>query len=409
MGGPERRETTPPEAPSGPRRPAALPRAIWALGLTSMFMDVSSEMIHSLLPVFLVSVLGASAVTVGLIEGVAEATTSLTKIVSGTLSDRLGRRKRLAMLGYGMAAASKPFFALAGTAGWVLAARFADRVGKGIRGAPRDALVGDLAPPGRRGAAYGLRQSLDTVGAFLGPLLAIALMMASGDDFRLVFWAAVPPGGLAVLVLALGVEEKAASREAPAAPPRRARRARLGAAYWQVTAIASLFALARFSEAFLVLRASDAGLGTALVPLVLIVMNVVYALSAYPAGRLSDALGRWGLAAAGMAVLVLADLLLALASGLAGVMIGIALWGLHMGLSQGIFAALVADTAPPALRGTAFGVFNLATGLASLTASLGAGALWQGSGPAATFLAGAALAALAGLGIALLRAARSGA
>jgi MFS family permease len=267
-----------------------LPRGIWALGLVSMFMDISSEMIHSLLPVFLVTILGASAVTVGLIEGIGEATASISKLFSGWLSDRLGKRKALTVIGYGLGALSKPLFALAPTPSWVLVARFSDRIGKGIRGAPRDALVGDLAPAGLRGAAYGLRQSLDTVGAFAGPLLAMALMALFADDFRLVFWLAVVPGLIAVAILVLGVREPAQARPLAEArvPIRWSELGRLGRLFWGVVAVGAVLTLARFSEAFLILRAEDTGLSLALIPLVLVVMNVVYAASAYPMGALSD-------------------------------------------------------------------------------------------------------------------------
>ncbi|MFD0387633.1 MFS transporter [Tistrella bauzanensis] len=360
-----------------------------------MFMDISSEMIHSLLPVFLVTVLGASAVTVGLIEGIGEATASISKLFSGWLSDWLGKRKALTVIGYGLGALSKPLFALAPTPSWVLVARFSDRIGKGIRGAPRDALVGDLAPAGLRGAAYGLRQSLDTVGAFGGPLLAMALMALFADDFRLVFWLAVVPGLIAVAILVLGVREAAQARPLAEArvPIRWSELGRLGRLFWAVVAVGTVLTLARFSEAFLILRAEDAGLSLALIPLVLVVMNVVYAASAYPMGALSDRYDRRPVLAAGFVVLILADIVLAFALGIWGVMLGIGLWGLHMGMTQGLLAALVADTAPTDLRGTAFGLFNLASGVALLLASLIAGFLWELIGPSATFLTGAAFTA----------------
>jgi MFS family permease len=381
-----------------------VPAGIWAIGFVSMFMDISSEMIHSLLPVFLVTALGASVGLVGIIEGVGEATASISKLFSGWLSDRFGNRKMLAALGYGLGAISKPFFALAPTAGWVLAARFSDRVGKGVRGAPRDALVGDLAPPEHRGAAYGLRQTLDTIGSFAGPLLAMLFMALFHDDFRRVFWLAIGPGVLSVVVLLLFVKEpqqRAPARNAPF-PIRWSQLRLFGAAYWSVVAISALLTLARFSEAFLVLRAQNAGLTLALIPLVLVVMNVVYALSAYPMGVLSDRMSRTALLAAGFSVLLAADLVLAFASGIAAVMLGVALWGLHMGITQGLLATLVADTAPAELRGTAFGLFNFVGGIAVLLASVIAGALWTALGPAATFFAGAAF-TLAGSVALLLR------
>jgi MFS family permease len=379
-----------------------MPRGIWALGFVSLFMDVSSETIHALLPVFLVSVLGASVATVGWLEGIAEAIASMTKVFSGTLSDKLRKRKALAVAGYGLAAATKPLFALAPAVGWVFAARFLDRVGKGIRGAPRDALVADLVSPANRGAAYGLRQALDTVGAFAGPLLAIGLMAATGGSFRFVFWIAVVPAVAAVLLLIVFVDEHEPAAAADGRYSFRLAVRSLGARYWWLAVVAGLFTLARFSEAFLVLKASDAGLGDALVPLVLVVMNVSYALSAYPAGFISDKLNRWGVLAFGSALLVLADLVLAFSASVAAALLGIAIWGLHMGFTQGLFAALVADSSRGPERGTAFGIFNFVSGLMLLGASVIAGQLWDAQGPRATFLAGAGLTAAAGVAAAVL-------
>ena len=383
-----------------------MPSGIWALGLVSLFMDVSSEMIHALLPVFLVTVLGASTVTVGLIEGVGEAAASISKLFSGWLSDRLGKRKLLTVIGYGLGAFSKPLFALAPSAAWVLFARFSDRIGKGVRGAPRDALIGDLAPTSIRGAAYGLRQSLDTVGAIAGPLLAMVLMVAFAGDFRLVFWVAVVPGLIAVAILVIGVREPERHDQSPGSrqPIRAADLRRLGGMFWGVVAAGSILALARFSEAFLVLRAENVGLTVALVPLVLVTMNATYAGSAYPLGVLSDRFGRRALLAAGFVVLMLADLVLAGGTELPAILLGVGLWGLHMGMTQGLLAALVADTVPVALRGSAFGIFHLVTGVATLLASLIAGSLWAMIGPAATFLGGAVFTLIGLVGIfALMR------
>lgn len=370
-------------------------------------MDISSEMIHALLPVFLVSVLGASTVMVGAIEGVGEATASISKLFSGWLSDRLGQRKLLAAVGYGLAAISKPLFALAPTASWVLIARFSDRVGKGIRGAPRDALVGELAPPGLKGAAYGLRQSLDTVGAFTGPLLAMALMAYFASDFRLVFWLAVVPAlfAAAILVFAVREPERHAPEQRGRVPVRWTELRGVGGLFWGVVAVATVLTLARFSEAFLILRAEDAGLSLALVPLVLVVMNVVYAASAYPVGKLSDRVNRHFILGAGFVVLIAADVVLATAPGIGTVMLGIALWGLHLGMTQGLLATLVAEAVSPPFRGTAFGVFHFVTGIAALLASLVAGILWQAIGPGATFAGGAIFTAvgLAGMVIFLRR------
>lgn len=380
-----------------------LPPSIWALGFVSLLMDVSSEMIHSLLPLFMVGALGASALVVGVVEGLAEATALIVKVFSGALSDWLGRRKGLALLGYGLGALTKPVFALATGMGWVLGARLVDRVGKGIRGAPRDALVADITPPELRGAAFGLRQSLDTVGAFLGPLLAVGLMLLWANDFRQVFWVAVIPGVLAVLLLWLGVREPERPVGAVRVNPiRRENLRRLGGAYWSVVALGAVFTLARFSEAFLVLRAEQSGIPLALVPLVMVAMNLVYAATAYPFGHLSDRMGHHRLLAGGLVVLIVADLVLASSSHWAVVVAGVALWGVHMGMTQGLLAAMVAHTAPADLRGTAFGAFNLVSGVAMLLASVVAGALWDAVGASATFLAGAAFGALALLGIAWL-------
>ncbi|MCJ0825239.1 MFS transporter [Luteimonas sp. 50] len=376
----------------------AIPRTIWALGFVSLFTDMGSEMVHSLLPVLLSTTLGASALTIGLIEGAAEAMVLVTKVFSGWASDALGKRKPLVLLGYGLATVVKPLFPMADSVAAVTTARLLDRFGKGIRGAPRDALVGDLAPPEIRGAAFGLRQSMDTVGAVLGPLLAVALLWLLADDIRAVLWVAVVPGVIAVLLLATTVREPPdVARRAARLPITREGLSRLGAPFWRLVALGAVIALARFSEAFLVLRATDRGLSLTWVPMVLVVMSVVYALSAYPAGKLSDRMPRQRVLALGMAMLVLADVALALARGELLLFIGIALWGLHMGLSQGILATLIADRVPAAYRATAFGMFNLVSGLALLLASGAAGMLWERYDPAAAFWAGALVAAVAAL------------
>lgn len=384
--------TNPADTSQGKR----IPRAIWALGFVSLLMDVSSELIHSLLPVFMFTALGVSAFTIGLIEGAAEATALIVKVFSGALSDWWGRRKPLTLLGYGLGAASKPLFALAGGAGLIVAARLIDRIGKGIRGAPRDALVADIAPPEVRGAAFGLRQALDTVGAFLGPLLAMGLMLAWANDFRAVFWVAAIPAFLAVALLAFGVREPESQSPRHAVNPiRRDNLRRLSRAYWWVVGIGAVFTLARFSEAFLVLRAQQGGLPIAFTPLVLIGMNVVYAAAAYPFGRLSDRMPHDRLLALGLAVLIAADLVLAYSNHWRWVWAGITLWGLHMGIVQGLLATMVADAAPADLRGTAFGFFNLVSGVAMLFASALAGLLWDAFGADRTFMAGAVFSALA--------------
>lgn len=387
--------------PAGSKSHARLPGGIWALGFVSMFMDISSEMIHALLPIYLVTVLGTSTLTVGFIEGIAEATANITKIFSGVLSDWLGKRKLLTALGYGLAAFTKPIFPLAAGVGWVVVARFIDRIGKGVRDAPRDALIADLAPEDLRGASFGLRQALDTVGAFVGPLAAIVLMSLSSDNFRFVFWIAVIPAFISLAVMIFAVREPA-RHEADAKPRLRLADAkRLSGRFWTVVGVATILTLARFSDAFLILRSQNAGIPVALVPAVMVVMNIVYALGAYPAGVLSDRIGRGGLLAVGIVCLIVADLFLALGTTISLVMIGVVFWGLHMALTQGLFASLVADTAPEDLRGTAFGVFNFAGGIAMLIASVLAGGLWDAYGPSATYLCGAALTSVALIGLVL--------
>ena len=373
-----------------------IPPGVWVLGFVSMLMDISSEMIHSLLPMFMVTVLGTSAFTVGIIEGMAEATALIVKVFSGALSDYLGKRKGLAVFGYALGALTKPLFAMASSTGVVIAARLLDRVGKGVRGAPRDALVADITPANIRGAAFGLRQSLDTVGAFLGPLLAVGLMLLWANDFRAVFWVAVIPGLMAVALLLVGVREpKQLQGQHRTNPIRRENLARLGRPYWWIVAIGAVFTLARFSEAFLVLRAQQSGITMALVPLVMVAMNVVYSVSAYPFGKLSDRMNHSKLLAIGLVVLIAADLVLASSSHWVSVLAGVALWGIHMGMTQGLLATMVAATAPADLRGTAYGFFNLMSGLAMLLASGFAGWLWDMYGASATFYGGAMFSVLA--------------
>jgi MFS family permease len=378
-----------------------IPNGVWVLGFVSLLMDVSSEMIHSLLPLFMVTVLGASALTVGVIEGIAESTALLVKVFSGALSDYLGKRKGLAVFGYAMGALTKPMFALASGVGMVLTARFLDRIGKGVRGAPRDALVAEIAPPEIRGAAFGLRQSLDTVGAFLGPLLGVGLMLLWANDFRAVFWVAVIPGLIAVVLLIYGVHEpKRQEAHKPVNPISRVNLLRLGTAYWWVVGIGAVFTLARFSEAFLVLRAAQGSIPIALVPLVIVAMNVIYAASAYPFGKLSDRMSHTKLLALGLVVLISADLVLATNDHWVTVLIGVALWGVHLGITQGLLARMVADVTPADLRGTAYGFFNLMSGLAMLVASVLAGLLWDRLGASFTFYAGVVFCVIAGLALA---------
>jgi len=394
-----------PDNASSPERPR-IPRSVWVLGFVSLFMDISSEMIHALLPLYLVTTLGASTLTVGFIEGIAEATANITKVFSGAVSDWLGRRKLLAFIGYSLGALTKPIFAVAGAVEPIVAARFVDRIGKGIRGAPRDALVADVTPEELRGASFGLRQSLDSVGAFIGPLAAVGLMVLTANAFRSVFWIAVLPAFLAVALLIIGVKEPERHTAMSKPAPRLADIGRMGKPFWGVVVLAAVLTLARFSEAFLLLRAENVGMRLAFVPVVLVVMNLVYALSAYPAGALTDRIGRRGVLLTGIGCLVVADLFLAFGETIPLALVGVAFWGLHLGFTQGLFAALVADTAPVHLRGSAFGLFNFAIGVAMLAASVLAGALWNLFGPTTTFLAGAGFTAIAMIGL-LLRGRRS--
>ncbi|STU92033.1 major facilitator superfamily permease [Klebsiella michiganensis] len=367
-----------------------IPKGVWVLGGVSLLMDVSSEMIHSLLPLFMATTLGASVIIIGIIEGVAEATALILKVFSGVISDYVGKRKGLALLGYGLGALSKPLFAIAPTSGVVFSARMIDRVGKGIRAAPRDALVADVTPPEIRGAAYGLRQSLDTIGAFLGPLLAVALMFVWDNDFQSIFWVAAIPAVLSIALLGFGLKEpRTAVVQKRTNPLRRENLKKLSAAYWWVVAIGSIFTLARFSEAFLVLRAQQMAIPLFAIPLVMVAMNLVYSLTAYPFGKLSDSMSHSRMLQWGLLVLIAADIVLALSSHWSTLLAGVALWGIHMGMTQGLLAAMVAHTAPPELRGTAFGMFNLMSGIALLLASAGAGVLWEVLGAASTFYAGA--------------------
>ncbi|VVC84167.1 MFS transporter [Sideroxydans sp. CL21] len=379
-----------------------MPRGVWILGFVSLLMDISSEMIHSLLPLFMVTVLGVSGLTVGVIEGIGESSALMVKVFSGMLSDYLGKRKALALFGYALGALTKPMFALASGIGMLLTARFLDRVGKGVRGAPRDALIADIVPAGMRGAAFGLRQSLDTVGALLGPLLGAGLMLLWANDFRAVFWVAVIPGLLAVVLLFFGLHEpEKMEAQEPVNPISRGNMQRLGNAYWWVVGIGAVFTLARFSEAFLVLRAAQGGIPVALVPLVMVAMNVIYAASAYPFGKLSDRMDHNKLLALGLAVLIAADLVLASNDHWTTVLPGVALWGMHMGITQGLLARMVADVTPADMRGTAYGFFNLMSGLAMLFASVLAGLLWDRLGASFTFYAGVVFCLLAALALVL--------
>lgn len=382
-----------------------LPKGIWALGFVSMFMDTSSELVHSLLPIFMATTLGASMVTIGIVEGFAEAAAAFTKVFSGVISDYFRKRKFLAVVGYGLAAITKPIFPLATSIGWVFGARFVDRIGKGIRGAPRDALVAEITPAQLRGAAYGLRQALDSVGAFVGPLLAVVFMIWFANDIKAVLWVAVIPAFIAVFLLIVGVQEPESPGHASADRNHLtlSDAKRLSPRYWLVVALGAVFTLARFSEAFLILRARDVGLAVGYVPVIMIVMNVVYSIFAYPAGAAADRISARTLLLMGLGALVIADIVLAIAASPGIALLGSAFWGLHMALTQGLFSKLVADTAPADLCGTAFGIFNLVSGGAVLLASVIAGSLWSMFGASATFIAGALFAALAATGLILYR------
>lgn len=386
-----------------PARAGKIPKTVWILGVVSMLMDISSEMVQTLLPLYLVAGLGASAVSVGLIEGFAVAVATVTKLFSGVISDRTGKRKPLAVLGYGLAALSKPIFPLATSMGWIVAAKALDRVGKGIRGTPRDALIADVTPPELRGASFGLRKSLDTVGGFVGPLVAIGLMLLSGGNFTLIFWLAVIPAFLAVGLLIVGIREPEKPMKRSAGVPRLGDAGRLSGAVGAVIAVSAILTLARFSEAFLLLKAEQAGFSLAWVPLTMVIMHAVYGLAAWPVGVASDRVGRIGMLVVSLVFLLAADLVLARAETITPFLFGIVLWGLHMGFSQGILATMIADTAPDHLRGTAFGVFNLVTGVMVVAGNLAAGLLWDYHGPAWTFNAGAIVCAIALVALLLLR------
>lgn len=365
---------------------AKIPRGVWVLGVVSLFMDMSSEMAHAILPLFLTGTLGASVAMVGLIDGLAEALAQVMKLFSGVASDWFSSRKWLAVLGYGLSAVTKPLFPLAESASAVLVARLADRVGKGIRGSPRDAMVADFTPPEKRGAAFGLRQALDTAGAVAGPLIAVALLWFWQADLRSILWLACVPAVVAVGVLAFGLKEPARVNAVKTVSWRAALTwVNPGREFLLVMLLGSLLAAARMSEAFLVLKAQASAMPIMFIPLVMVVMSVVYLLAAYPAGVVADRWGSTGLLYSGLAALILADVLLAQVAGFAVMLLGVAMWGLHMGLTQGLLGKLVADTAPIELRGTCFGYFNLASGFATLVSGVVAGLLWDAYGPAWTF------------------------
>ncbi|EIJ32925.1 MFS transporter [Thiothrix nivea] len=355
-----------------------LPRTVWMLGLVSLFMDMSSEFIHAVLPVYLTTTLGLSVLAVGIVEGIAEATASIMKVFSGVISDRFRKRKALVLTGYGLAALTKPVFPLANTALEVVTARFVDRIGKGIRGAPRDALMADVTPPALLNTAYGIRQSLDTVGAFAGPLLAMLMLYWYSHDLRLVMWVAVIPALACVGLILWGVREPDGIGEGNSKPRLHWRDARkLPFTYWLLLVLTGVVTLARMTDALLVLRAQENGLQLVWIPLVLVVYSAVYAVSVWPVGVLAERIGQRGLLLVGMACLAISQWSLAEAATTGALFwLGISLWGLHMGLTQGLLAARVAQLAPGELRGTSFGLFHLTIGVMQLLAGVGFGWLW---------------------------------
>jgi MFS family permease len=372
-----------------------LPRNVWILGFVSLLMDLSSEIYHALLPAFVTVVLGLPATALGAIDGIAEATANFAKLASGRLSDRSLRRKPWVVAGYGLAAISKPLFPLAASAPAVMAARFADRIGKGIRGSPRDAMIADETPPEIRGKAFGLRQALDTVGALLAPLAAIGLMALLASDIRAVYWVAVIPAAASFLLAWLALREPEQLNAPIKRSPLFSGFRELDKETKRLLAVGFLFALARFSEGFLILKGMEIGLSETFSPLTLAVFNLAYVALAYPAGSLSDRMRPRTILMAGIVVLVAGNVVLAKSDSLAGVMAGVVLWGAHMALTQGIFSRMIADSAPEHLRATSFGAFWFVSGIGALLASLGAGMMWDRDGSETVFLASAGIATVA--------------
>ncbi|OJU12180.1 MAG: MFS transporter [Caulobacterales bacterium 68-7] len=387
----------------------SVPRTVWVLGVVSLLMDVSSEMIQALLPIYMVVSLGASAALIGLVEGFSVAVATAVKFGAGFVSDRVSRPKWLAVAGYGLAALSKPIFPLAASVEGVLIAKGVDRIGKGIRTAPRDALVAAVTPKEIRGRAYGLRKSLDTVGGFVGPLLAIGLMALLAGNIKQVFWLASIPAFFAIALLVLGVSDPPRGDEAGKAPPSLKGALKLDTATWSMIVLTAVIGLARFSEAFLVMKGLDVGVPESYAPAAIILLHIVFGLAAFPVGALSDRIGRGSLLLLSLAFLAAADVVLAVSTGQIAYYSGVALWGLHMGFSQGLLMTLIADAAPAHLRGSAFGLFSLISGLIALVGNVAAGLLWDSYGPQATFAVGAALSVLCAGGVAGWMARRRGA
>lgn len=364
-------------------------------------MDSSSELLHSLTPVLLVNVLGASVVSVGLIEGIAEGTASVTKVFAGAISDYFRRRKTLIVLGYALAALTRPLFPLAGSAPVIFAARFLDRMSKASRDAPRDALVADVTAQGQRGAAYGLRVALDSLGSVLGPILAVLLMLFFSGGIRAAMWVAVIPAVLAVIVIAMLVREPEQKQATVREPFDWGKARELPGRYWLIVTVGAIFTAARFSDSFLVLRARDVGLSATYAPMIIVVLSCIYAAGSYPAGAAADRVSPRTLLLVGLSFLIAADLVIGLGHSILPVFVGGALWGCHLALTQGVFSKIVAEFTPSDLRGTGFAIFDLGRGIAFVIANTVAGYWWKASGPSATFFSAAAFATIGGVGLAI--------
>lgn len=373
-----------------------LSRPVWLIGWISFFTDMASEMVYPLLPLFLTQVLGAGAMSLGVIEGAAEAASSALKILSGRWSDRTGSPKKFVLLGYGIASAVRPLIALAQVWPQVLAIRFTDRVGKGIRGAPRDAMLADLAPAGERGRIFGFHRAMDHAGAVTGPLLAAAFLYLYPGQFRPLFALTIIPGLIVMLfILRLPDQARDVSQQPVAGPADTGSPWNLGAPFYRAIAIIFLFSLGNASDAFLLLRLSDLGVPVFWIPLLWSALHVVKSSSSVVGGALSDRFGRRGLIALGWIIYAFVYAMFGYFDSLPIVIAVFLFYGLYFGLTEGAEKAWVADMAPTTLRGTAFGVYNAALGVGGLAASLLFGVIWSQVSPRAAFLTGASLALLA--------------